>query len=77
VGYALFPNPAAGRVQVEGLVGGERLSAVDMLGREWPLRQGSAASGGEVDISALAAGLYFLRIEREGRVEQLKFYVVN
>lgn len=57
----VYPNPAAELVQIDGITGNATLLLSDLYGRTFqaPLQNGRA------DISALAAGMYIVRIQQK------------
>ncbi|MFT3793652.1 T9SS type A sorting domain-containing protein [Flavobacterium sp.] len=58
ISVILYPNPATARLNISG-VDVKAAAAYDIGGRQFPL----IPQGNALDISALAAGLYMLRIE--------------
>lgn len=57
----IYPNPAAELLQIDGITGNATLLLSDLYGRTFqaPLQNGRA------DISALAAGIYIVRIQQK------------
>jgi len=75
VKVSAYPNPAVDVVSIEG-AGGSVVSIVDMLGRvcaTWLSREDSH----QVDISALASGLYVLQIKKAEGVINRKLVVTR
>lgn len=57
----LIPNPASDKVTLTGFEGTATVSIVDMNGRE-VYRQTTVAEGESIDLTKMAAGVYFVRI---------------
>jgi hypothetical protein len=72
---ALFPNPTAEKLRVEGLESGSLLSVVDMQGREIYRTENGDASGVEVEVKKWPKGSYFLKINEMWGVKNIKFVV--
>lgn len=60
-GISVYPNPARGRVEVNGTDNCNHLELVNMLGVT-VLSQKVAGSSIEIDVSRLARGTYLLRL---------------
>ncbi|GAB3641453.1 RICIN domain-containing protein [Spirosoma arcticum] len=71
----VYPNPASDVVRVEGVAGSE-VSVVDMLGRVCTIVV-SREDNCQLDVSALASGLYLLQIKKAGSVTNRKLVVTH
>ncbi len=60
----LYPNPAAELVQIDGITDNATLLLSDLYGRTFQL----PLQNGRADISALAAGMYVVRIQQKEQV---------
>lgn len=69
---SIYPNPVSGRLYVTGLTGPARLEVYNNLGQ---LKLTSPTSS--VDVTALAPGIYFLKIRKGETTETFKFIKQN
>ena len=74
INNSIFPNPASSTTRVSLLQDGDiSISAVDMLGRSFPLWSGIASAGDmELDVALLPTGTYTLLINYGTKVEANK-----
>jgi hypothetical protein len=70
----LFPNPAQNQLIIEKptQIENEYFSIINVVGQEL-MKQQFTGKKTEVDISSLKSGLYFLNLEKDGKVEVKKF----
>ncbi len=61
---SVFPNPASGNLQILGAQPGE-VHLFDLIGRERMKATTDGSGGATFDVSALEAGIYFLRLGAE------------
>lgn len=73
VGFVIYPNPAKGSVNVQGLQGSFKYSVVDNFGRE--LQSGESESN--IDVSNLSAGVYGLVINYMGSKKVVKVVIAD
>jgi hypothetical protein len=70
-GYLIYPNPAKYRIRIEGLECNTMVSLCSLLGDELKKIM-SASDHEEMDLSALKAGLYLLKITNEYETRVIK-----
>lgn len=71
---AVYPNPAAQRVTLDGLNATSRVQVFDLLGRD--VLSADRSSGSTLDVQALPSGVYVLRVTaQDGTVQQARFTV--
>lgn len=65
----LFPNPTIDRVflQFEGQLDGDKIHLSNLVGNRIDRTPKASDSGWEVDLSGLPSGIYFLRMEANGK----------
>ncbi|WP_125932466.1 M43 family zinc metalloprotease [Hymenobacter glacialis] len=68
---ALYPNPATDVVNVESARGASRVSVYDMSGHE--MTQARYNGNGQVQVSSLPKGLYYIRTSNGGTVTHQRF----
>ena len=68
VDFTVYPNPVADRLTVSGVEGLREVSVVDITGRTL-----ATSASATVDVSALGAGVYLLRVATEQGVGVQKF----
>ncbi|AUD06426.1 hypothetical protein CWM47_34065 [Spirosoma pollinicola] len=73
VSVVVYPNPAADLVRVSGTGGGE-VRVVDVLGR-LQTRAQSVGDGAELDISALAPGVYLVQLHKDEQLISRKLII--
>jgi photosystem II stability/assembly factor-like uncharacterized protein len=58
-----YPNPATSQLNVQSVVGGSSISVRDVLGREVAHALLDGAAKGQIDVSGLTRGFYFLTMK--------------
>ena len=74
VQWTLYPNPASGRVTIEGIEGMAEVTLTDIAGREsgqWKTNSGKLT----IDVSTLVPGTYFVRVASQGESAVRKLIV--
>jgi hypothetical protein len=66
----LFPNPAAGYIQISGLKSNENFTIYNLLGT--PVLNGIITNNEKIDIKNIPSGLYFLKTENGNTITFLK-----
>ncbi len=74
--WSMAPVPASDRLMVRGVLSGDLIRVVDVLGRELST---SSVTGSmhELNVSDLPAGTYRLLIERQGSLRSKAFVVAR
>lgn len=70
VSWKVFPNPTSTIISIEGLPAG--IITLQIINNQGKVIQ-SVAYNNAIDVSSLPAGMYFIRIENNGKIEQVKF----
>jgi hypothetical protein len=70
---SLYPNPANDYFTVSTTLNITKVSIYNMLGQQIKLVDGNEANSIQINVSELAQGNYFAKVEAEGSVETLKF----
>lgn len=75
-GFVMYPNPANGvvNVSIDNLSGTAQLTVTDVLGKT-VINQAGVTSNTMVDISALKSGIYFVKINAQGKSATQKLIV--
>jgi len=66
----LYPNPAAGYIQISGLKSNENITVFNLSGT--PVFRGNINNNEKIDIKNIPAGLYFLKTENGKTIKFLK-----
>jgi hypothetical protein len=69
-GIKLFPNPAAGYIQISGLKSNENFVIYNLLGT--PVFNGTIFNNKKIDIKNFPSGLYFLKLQNGNTIKFLK-----
>lgn len=72
--WFVYPNPSASNIALSGLETDQSVTSINILNANGALIL-EATSGTNISVKDLDAGIYFVRIIRNGKVEQQKFIV--
>ncbi|MBP6625243.1 MAG: T9SS type A sorting domain-containing protein, partial [Chitinophagaceae bacterium] len=71
-GLSLYPNPASRFVNIQGLLIGDEIRLVDMVGKTILVSQATNNESKEFNIHQLSNGIYFIRIQRDNKSQLFK-----
>lgn len=62
----VFPNPSDGLVNIAGIISGTALTVTDLHGKAL-VKKTSDSDNTEFDLTGYQPGVYFIKIEKEGK----------
>ncbi len=70
---ALYPNPASNAITLSGNISNSHIKIYNNLGQLMFKREDQNQSASVIDVAAFEAGVYFLEINQNGKIQTLKF----
>lgn len=71
-GLSLYPNPANDLVNINGLLLGDEIRLVDMVGKTIIVSNAINNTSKELNIQQLSNGIYFIRLQRDNKSQLFK-----